>query len=128
MDILATGSSLPSGQLISSKNIDKETAPPAAATFTTANTSASASNTVAPAAEKKTDPAQLKQAVKEINQALQSHNQEVRFSIDADSKRVIVKVVDEKTNQVLRQMPSQEALEISKSLDKLQGLLIKQQA
>ena len=128
MDILATGSSLPSGQLISSKNVDKETMPPAATALTTPNASASASNNVAPASEKKTDPAQLKQAVKEINQALQSHKQDVRFSIDADSKRVIVKVVDEKTNQVLRQMPSQEALEISKSLDKLQGLLIKQQA
>ncbi|MFD2272939.1 flagellar protein FlaG [Undibacterium arcticum] len=38
----------------------------------------------------------------------------------------MVKVVDQRTQEVIRQMPSPEALEIAKALDKMQGLLIRQ--
>ena len=41
---------------------------------------------------------------------------------------MIVKVVDRETREVLRQMPTQEALEIAKALDRTQGLLIKLEA
>jgi flagellar protein FlaG len=37
-------------------------------------------------------------------------------------------VVDKDTNEVIRQMPSREALEIAKALDKLQSLLARQTA
>ncbi|MFZ6644645.1 flagellar protein FlaG [Undibacterium sp. TJN25] len=73
--------------------------------------------------------AQVNEAVKSINTMLQSSfSQDLEFSFDSDADRAIVKVVDQKTGDVIRQMPSKEALEISKALDKLQGLLIKQKA
>ncbi|MES2104164.1 MAG: flagellar protein FlaG [Pseudomonadota bacterium] len=73
--------------------------------------------------------AQVNEAVKSINAMLQSSfSQDLEFSFDSDADRAIVKVVDQKTKEVIRQMPSVEALEISKALDKLQGLLIKQKA
>lgn len=73
--------------------------------------------------------AQLAQAVKSINKAFQEQYQDLEFSIDADSNRTIIKVVDQKTKEVLRQIPSEEVLEISKALDRLQqGLLIRQKA
>ena len=50
------------------------------------------------------------------------------FSIDPDSKHVVVKLIDQQTKEVLRQIPNEEVLELSKSLDKLQGLLIKHSA
>jgi len=78
------------------------------------------------------DPAasgsQLDDALHSINKSMQSQSQEIQFSIDPDSDRTIVKVVDQRTNEVIRQMPSAEALEIAKALDRLQGLLIRQQA
>jgi flagellar protein FlaG len=44
----------------------------------------------------------------------------------------VVKVIDQDTREVVRQMPSKEALEIAKSIDKLQekmqGVLISQTA
>lgn len=70
----------------------------------------------------------LRQAVERINQSLPASSQGIEFSIDEDSDRVIVKVVDRETREVLRQMPSQEALEIAKALDRTQGLLIKLEA
>ena len=52
----------------------------------------------------------------------------VEFTIDEDSHRTVVKVVDQETKELIRQMPSAEALEISKALDRVQGLLINQKA
>ena len=71
---------------------------------------------------------ELDDAVANINKSLQSLSQDLVFSVDEDSKRTIVKVVDQKTKEVIRQMPSPEALEIAKALDKVTGLLIRQTA
>ncbi len=83
-------------------------------------------------AVEKTTPApsleQLTQAVSNINKSLQTLSQDLVFSIDNDSNRTIVKVVDQRTKEVIRQIPSPEALEIAKALDTVQGLLIRQTA
>jgi flagellar protein FlaG len=71
---------------------------------------------------------QVKQAVSDLNQSSQTKSQGLEFSVDNDSKRTIVRVIDQTTKEVLRQMPSQEALDIAKSLDTTKGLLIKQTA
>jgi len=52
----------------------------------------------------------------------------LEFSVDRDTERVVVKVVDKETHEVVKQFPSEEALAISKALDKLQGLMVKQTA
>lgn len=71
---------------------------------------------------------QVDEAVANINKSLQTLSQDLVFSVDEDSNRTIVKVVDQKTKEVIRQMPTPEALEIAKALDKVKGLLIKQTA
>lgn len=71
---------------------------------------------------------QLKQAVKNINTALQSRSQDLEFSVDSETERLIVTVTDKNTKEVIRQMPSKEAMEIAKALDHLQSLLISQTA
>lgn len=70
----------------------------------------------------------LEAAVKNINEFVSPMTQSIEFSLDQDSGRTIVKVVDSETQKVLRQIPDEEVLQISKTLDKLQGLLIKQTA
>ncbi|HJV76564.1 MAG TPA: flagellar protein FlaG, partial [Noviherbaspirillum sp.] len=55
--------------------------------------------------------AQVAQAIKNINKTLQEQAQGVEFSMDSDSHRTIIKIVDQKTKEVLRQIPSEEALE-----------------
>lgn len=80
-------------------------------------------NGAAPSLEKVT------QAVQNINKSLQAMSRDLEFSVDSDSNRTIVKVIDRKTKEVIRQIPSNEALEISKALDTaVHGLLMKQQA
>ncbi|MGZ3158827.1 MAG: flagellar protein FlaG [Burkholderiaceae bacterium] len=73
--------------------------------------------------------AQVTQAVNSINQAMQSMSRDLEFSVDEDTKETVVKIVDQKTKEVLRQIPSVEALAIAKAIDQAQqGLLIKQKA
>jgi flagellar protein FlaG len=79
-------------------------------------------------AAKTPSPEQLKEAVSNINKSLQSLGQDLEFSVDEGSNRTIVRVVDQKTKEVIRQIPSPEALEIAKALDTVSGLLIKQTA
>ena len=83
-----------------------------------------------PVAAVDAEPAQAEvaDALKTINKTVQAMSPSLEFSIDADSKRTVVKVVDMDTKEVIRQMPSVEALEIAKALDRLQGLLIRQKA
>jgi len=83
------------------------------------------------AASKEDAQSELKevtQAVSNINKAMQFMSRQLEFSIDTDSERTIVKVIDQQTREVIRQMPTKEALEIGKALEKAQGLLIKQTA
>lgn len=70
----------------------------------------------------------VRQALDEIEKVIAPMAQALQFSIDDDSGRTVVKVMDTETDEVIRQMPSEEVLAISKALDKLKGLLLKQQA
>jgi flagellar protein FlaG len=71
---------------------------------------------------------QLARAVAAVNKSLDSRKQAVEFSIDDVDKRPIIKVVDQQTKEVIRQIPSEEMLEIARALDKAQGLLIDHKA
>lgn len=114
----------------------------------TADKPAGAASVVAHAAQQTSTPAQttnpvqqpasvpsqsqLKQAVEDINKTMAALSRDVVFSIDNDTDRTVVKVVDQHTKEVIRQIPSEETLEIAKEitrvLDKVQGLIIKQKA
>lgn len=67
-------------------------------------------------------------AMEEVRKAITPVAQDLLFSIDEDTGKTIVKVVDASTDEVIRQIPSEEIISIAKALDKLQGLLLKQEA
>jgi flagellar protein FlaG len=74
------------------------------------------------------DTARVHEAVDTINRKLQETNQQLRFAVDHDSGKMVVRVVDTANDQTIRQIPSEVAIAISQSLEKLQGLLVRQQA
>ena len=76
----------------------------------------------------KPSPQEVQQATDAINKALERSDQSVRFSIDHDTGTPVVKVVDSSTNEVIRQMPSEEVISIARSIDRLQGILLKNKA
>ena len=71
---------------------------------------------------------ELQKALEEVEKAVAPMAQSLQFSLDKDSGKTVVKVMDTDTNEVIRQIPTEEVLAISKAVDKLKGLLIKQQA
>lgn len=74
------------------------------------------------------DKASLVTAVNKLNEFVAPALQTVEFAIDEQSERMVVKVIDTETKKVLRQIPNDEVLAMSKTLDKLQGLVIRQTA
>lgn len=101
---------------------------PAAAENAAAATAAVMGQTKAPASGQEPDRETLLQAVDEVRKAIAPVAQDLLFSIDNDTGRTVVKVVDSSTDEVIRQIPSEEVLAIAQALDKLQGVLIKQDA
>lgn len=73
-------------------------------------------------------PDQLKDAVGRINKTVQSLVSQLEFTIDTDTHMSVVKVIDTRTKEVLRQFPSEEVLQIAKALDNFTGLLLKDKA
>jgi len=71
---------------------------------------------------------QLDRAMSEVRKALAPVARNLQFSIDDATGRSVVKVVDSSTNEVIRQIPSEELLAITRSIDKFSGLFVKQKA
>jgi len=55
-----------------------------------------------------------------------AHN--LRISVDQDTGKTVVKVMDIHTDEVIRQIPTEEAISIARTLDKVQGLLLNDKA
>jgi flagellar protein FlaG len=73
-------------------------------------------------------PAQVEHAVQSANQFLRQKSENLEFSVDEGSGHTVTRLVDKETNTVLRQIPSQEMLDIARALDRVQGLLLKLKA
>lgn len=70
----------------------------------------------------------VEDAIAKLNDSTALIAQDLHFSIDEESGKTVVKLIDNSTQEVLRQFPSEEALSIARSIDKMQGLLIRDQA
>jgi flagellar protein FlaG len=74
------------------------------------------------------DPRTVKDAVDAANEAVKTIRSEIDFSVDEDTGKTVVRIVEKQTGTLIRQIPSQEMLEIAKALDRLQGLLVRNSA
>lgn len=68
----------------------------------------------------------VNEAMQEMQKVMSPVARNLQFSIDEQTGRTVVKVVDADTSEVIRQLPSEELLNIAHALDKLSGLLLKQ--
>jgi len=83
----------------------------------------------APTASLQPSAAELNSAVAAINQAMQQSGRNLEFSVDSDTKKTVVKMVDTSTGELIRQFPTEETLAISRGIEEFQqGLLLKQKA
>ncbi len=68
-------------------------------------------------------PEQVLQAVEQIQRAVASMAQDLLFTVDKGTGKTVIRVVDSQTNEVVRQIPTEEVLSIARALDHMQGLL-----
>lgn len=65
----------------------------------------------------------VREVAQQLNKAMEASNTKLTFVVDQESKKAIVKVVDAETNQVIRQIPSEEAVLVAKKISRMMGIL-----
>ena len=81
-----------------------------------------------PAAAPVVDLAAIAKAVASVKEALKPVGGGLEFNVDQSSGKTIVRVVDLETQEVIRQIPSEEMVELARVLERLQGLLLNHRA
>ena len=72
------------------------------------------------------EAADLERTVQDAQDVASAAGATLQFSIDKDIGKTIIKVVDSTTNEVIRQIPSEELVTLAKNMDKLEGMLFNQ--
>lgn len=70
----------------------------------------------------------VEEATRKVQKAVSALNSSLQFQIDDETEKLVIKIVDTNTQEVIKQIPPQVVLEIAKALDKLQGLLVREKA
>jgi flagellar protein FlaG len=73
-------------------------------------------------------PGELADKIERLNKELTSRNQAVAFSSDATTGRDIVRVTNRITGELIRQMPTAEALKAMQNIDQMMGLIFNKSA
>ncbi|MGY2460634.1 flagellar protein [Vreelandella sulfidaeris] len=76
--------------------------------------------------ERKISGGELIEPIQRINEAMRPRGLE--FELSEDTSRVITRVVDRESGEVIRQIPAEEVLKIAERLEEMQGQIISLEA
>lgn len=68
--------------------------------------------------KKDPDNKEVKDKVDEVNKQLENQGLVLSYTQDADSKKMVLELKDSNTNEVIKQIPSKEMLQIADNIDK----------
>ena len=68
---------------------------------------------------------EIEQTVSEIGDFVQTIQRNLQFTVDDDSGETIIKVTDKETDDVIRQIPSEEVLQLQQYIKDASGILFK---
>ncbi|MBS0043692.1 flagellar protein FlaG [Shewanella sp. M16] len=74
------------------------------------------------------NPSKLAQVATELSDMMSMMRKGLAFKVDENSGQAVVTVLDRDTGDVIRQMPSEEALALAEKLSEVTGLLMKTEA
>lgn len=66
----------------------------------------------------------IKNAISRANSKMKSHRTGLEFSYHEDTGRVSIKVYDKNTDEIIREIPPEETLDMLKKMWELEGLLV----
>ncbi len=67
---------------------------------------------------------QIVDALEKMSKTIELFNKRLKFTIDEESKRIVVKVIDTETNKIVREIPPEEVLRFVAKLHKFLGIFI----
>ncbi len=95
----------------------------------TRQTSSTKEQDLPPARESSLPPEEkLDSAATEMNKYVQNMQRDLHFSVDEDSGETVIKVVESQSQRLIRTIPSEEFLSISREFNQGVGLLLKARA
>ncbi|MBU0599670.1 flagellar protein FlaG [bacterium] len=72
---------------------------------------------------KKEEPEDITETVELLNKTSLAYDRGIEFVVHKDPDRIIIKVIDQETKEVIREVPSEEIMDLLTDLHKLNGLL-----
>ena len=75
----------------------------------------------------KTGPEQVEEVVSRLQNALQNIEPRIELSVDKELNQVIVRVFDEESGDLIRQIPSEEILKLDRFFDDPSGLFVEEE-
>jgi flagellar protein FlaG len=76
--------------------------------------------------EKKSDDEALSDTVSDLNELVQNMRRELQFSLEKESGELVVKVIDTETDEVVRQIPPEEVIELRRRLSDAAGAIFRE--
>ncbi len=67
---------------------------------------------------------QIKDAISQINSRIREHATRCEFSYHEETRRVSIKVIDESTNEVIKEIPPEDTLRMIEKMWELAGILV----
>lgn len=70
----------------------------------------------------------LRKTVDAINDFMSQFQRTLNFSVDQEGGQTIIKVIDKSNDELVRQIPSEDFIEISKHIEQMNNLLFSEKA
>ena len=71
---------------------------------------------------------QAEQAAARVKEVLRGTTSQLEFEIDPDLDKVVIKIRNGESGEIIRQIPAQELLDLAKHLEEPKGLLVSERA
>lgn len=67
---------------------------------------------------------QLKKAIAEMNRKINNSNEEAVFGVHEDTNRIMIKIMDKETKEVIKEFPPEKTLDMIAKIWEMAGLLV----
>jgi len=69
---------------------------------------------------------QLKKAIAEMNRRINNSNEEAVFGVHEDTNRIMIKIMDKETKEVIKEFPPEKTLDMIARIWEMAGILVDQ--
>jgi flagellar protein FlaG len=108
----------------STRTSARESRPPVAGSPTPSGNASAAGGEKLPVERAPTPPVvDVAKAVERLNELMSSRSRSLRFEVDTRSGRTVITVINDATQEVVRQIPPPELIQLANNLDSIGSLI-----